>query len=64
MQDNRLLLPPGPERGPRRKRREPILPQPFKRLVRVCKVPDKLLGKLVLVALRLRNKPVQEHKLP
>jgi hypothetical protein len=32
--------------------------------VRVCKVPDKLLGKLVLVALRLRNKPVQEHKLP
>ena len=51
------------ERGPRLKRREPTLPQPFKRLVLVYKVPDKLWGKLVLVALRLRNKPVQGHKL-
>jgi hypothetical protein len=52
------------ERGPRLKRLEPTLPQPFRLLVLVCKVPDKLWGKLVLVALRLRNKPVQGHKLP
>ena len=43
------------ERGPRLNKREPTLPQPFKRLVLVCRVPDKHWGKLVLVALRLRN---------
>ena len=43
------------ERGPRLKRREPTLPQPFRRPVQVCRAPDKLWGKLVLVALRLLN---------
>ena len=43
------------ERGPRLNKPEPTLPQPFRRLVLVCKVQDKLWGKLVLVALRLPN---------
>ena len=55
MQDNKRLLPRALERGPRLNRLEPTLPQPFKRLVLVYKVPDKLWGKLVLVALRLLN---------
>ena len=63
MQDNKRLPPQVPERGPRLKRLEPTLPQPFRRLVLVYKVPDKLWGKLVLVALRLHNKLVQGHKL-
>ena len=50
-------------RGPRHKRLEPTPPQPLRLLVQVCREPDKLWGKLVLVALRLRNKPVQGHKL-
>ena len=55
MQDNKRHRPRVLERGPRLKRREPTLPQPLKRLVLVCRVPDKLWGKLVLVALRLLN---------
>ena len=43
------------ERGPRLRLLERILPQPFRRLALVYKVPDKLWGKLVLVALRLPN---------
>ena len=63
MQDNKQQPLRVPERGPRLKRLEPTLPQPFRLLVLVSKVQDKLWGKLVLVALRLRNKPVQGHKL-
>jgi len=63
VQDNKRLLPQVPERGPRLKRLEPTLPQPFRLLVLVYKAQDKLWGKLVLVALRLLNKPVQGHKL-
>ena len=55
MQDNKRHRPRVLERGPRLKRREPTLPQPFRRPVQVCKVQDKLWGKLVLVALRLPN---------
>jgi hypothetical protein len=43
------------ERGPRLKRREPTLPQPFKRLALAYKVPVRPLAKPVLVALRLPN---------
>ena len=55
MQDKKRLLPRALERGPRLNKPEPTLPQPFKRLVLVCRVQDKLWGKLVLVALRLLN---------
>lgn len=43
------------ERGPRHKRLEPTPPQPLRLLVQVCRAPDKLWGKLVLVASRLHN---------
>ena len=43
------------QHGSRLNRLEPTLPQPFRRPVQVCRAPDKLWGKLVLVALRLLN---------
>ena len=49
------------ERGPRHKRLEPTPPQPFRLLVQVCREPDKLWGKLVLVAL-LRRKVLQTRQ--
>jgi hypothetical protein len=55
VQDNKQPLLQVLERGPRLKRLEPTPPQPFRRLVLVYKVQDKLWGKLVLVALRLHN---------
>ena len=55
MQGNKQRPRRVPERGPRLNKPEPTLPQPFRRLVLVCKVQDKLWGKLVLVALRLPN---------
>ena len=50
-------------RGPRLNKLELTLPQLFRLLVQAFRVLDKLWGKLALVALRLRNKPVQGHKL-
>ena len=55
MQDNKQRPLRVPERGPRLNKPELTLPQPFRQLVLVCRVPDKLWGKLVLVALRLHN---------
>jgi hypothetical protein len=55
VQDNKQQPLRVQERGPRLNKPEPTLPQPFRRLVLVCKVQDKLWGKLVLVALRLPN---------
>jgi hypothetical protein len=55
VQDNKQQPLRVPERGPRLNKREPTLPQPFRQPVQVCRAPDKLWGKLVLVALRLLN---------